>query len=130
MEEVYQFLKKCGVYYLATIEGDQPRVRPFGTAEVFENHLYILTGKKKDVSKQIQKNPKVEICASIGEVWIRITGILERDERISAKKNMLDKNPHLRVGYSEDDDNTEVLYFKSGTAVICSLEGEKRTFQL
>lgn len=120
MEEVQKFLKECGVYYLATMEGDQPRVRPFGTAEIFENHLYIETGKKKDVFKQIEKNNKVEICGFKDGKWIRISGKLMLDDRIEAKKDMLDKNPELRSMYDENDSNTAVLYFKSGKAIISS----------
>ena len=120
MIEVQEFLKKCGVYYLATMDGDQPRVRPFGTAEIFDNHLYIQTGKKKDVFKQIEKNNKVEICGFVDGKWIRITGKLVLDDRLEAKKNMLDKNPDLRSMYDENDDNTAVLYFESGKAVISS----------
>ena len=120
MKEIQEFLKECGVYYLATIEDDQPRVRPFGTIEIFEDKLYIQTGKKKNVSKQIQNNPKVEICGMKDGKWIRVSGKLVRDERIEAKKYMLDKNPELKKMYSAEDDNTEVLYFESGTAVISS----------
>ena len=124
MEEVWKFLKECGTYYLATMDGDQPRVRPFGTAEIFEGKLYIQTGKKKDVSKQIQKNPKVEICAFKDGKWIRITGKLVRDDRLEAKVDMLDKNPGLKRMYAADDDNTEVLYFDGAKAVISSFTEE------
>ena len=124
MEEVWKFLKECGTYYLATMDGDQPRVRPFGTAEIFEGKLYIQTGKKKDVSKQIQKNPKVEICAFKDGKWIRITGKLVRDDRLEAKVDMLDKNPGLKGMYAADDDNTEVLYFDGAKAVISSFTEE------
>ena len=120
MKDIEEFLKECGVYYLATVEDDQPRVRPFGTAEIFEGRLYIQTGKSKNVSKQIAKNPKVEICAMKDGKWIRISGNLVRDERIEAKKYMLDKNPSLRNMYNEHDDNTEVLYFENGVATISS----------
>ena len=120
MEEVHKFLKEAGVYYLATMDGDQPRVRPFGTIEIFEGHLYIQTGKKKEVYKQIRKNNKVEICAFKDGRWIRVTGELIADDRVEAKKDMLDKNPSLRGMYDENDDNTIVLYFKSGKAVISS----------
>ena len=120
MKEVQEFLKECGVYYLGTIENDQPRVRPFGTAEIFENHLYIQTGKKKDVFKQIEKNNKVEICAFKDGKWIRISGKLVLDDRIEAKKYMLDQNPELRSMYNEEDSNTAVLYFESATAIISS----------
>jgi uncharacterized pyridoxamine 5'-phosphate oxidase family protein len=120
MKEVQEFLKECGVYYLATVEDDQPRVRPFGTAEIFEDKLYIQTGKKKDVYKQIEENNKVEICAFKDGKWIRISGELVPDDRVEAKKDMLDKNPNLRGMYNENDDNTIVLYFKSGKAVISS----------
>ena len=120
MKEVQEFLKDCGVYYLGTIEGDQPRVRPFGTAEIFEDHLYIQTGKKKDVFKQIEKNNNVELCAFKDGKWIRVEGKLILDDRMEAKKDMLDKNPNLKGMYSETDPNTAVLYFESGKAVISS----------
>ena len=120
MKEVYDFLKECGVYYLATIDGDYPRVRPFGTAEIFEDHLYVETGKKKEVFKQIEKNNKVELCAFSNGTWLRLSGELVVDDRVEAKKDMLDKNPELRSMYSEYDDNTVVLYFKKAKAIFSS----------
>lgn len=120
MKKVYDFIKKCGTYYLATVDGDQPRVRPFGTILLFEDKLYIQTGKSKDVSKQIQANPKVEICCFAEGTWLRVAGELVRDERKEVKKAMLDDYPELRGMYSEDDDNTEVLYFKNATATFSS----------
>ena len=126
MKEIQEFLKECGVYYLATLEGDQPRVRPFGTAEIFENHLYIQTGKNKDVFKQIEKNNNVEICAFKDGKWIRVTGKLLLDERVEAKKYMLDMNPDLRSMYNELDDNTAVLYFENGKATISSFTDEPK----
>ena len=126
MQEVYDFLKKCGTYYLATVEGDQPRVRPFGTVDIFEGKLYIQTGKVKDVSKQIQANPKVELCAFSEGVWIRVTGKLVRDDRIEPKKHMLDAYPELKGMYSAEDDNTEVLYFEDATATFSSFTAPPR----
>lgn len=120
MREVYDFLTQCGTYYLATVEGDQPRVRPFGTIDLFEDKLYIQTGKVKAVSKQIQENPKAEICAFNGQKWIRIEATLVRDDRIEPKKHMLDNYPNLKAMYSAEDDNTEVLYMKDGTATFSS----------
>jgi uncharacterized pyridoxamine 5'-phosphate oxidase family protein len=117
-------LKKCNTYYLATVEGDQPRVRPFGTVDIFEGKLYIQTGKSKDVSKQIQANPKVEICAFGDGKWLRVAGTLVRDDRVEAKKHMLDNYPSLQARYSAEDDNTEVLYFKDATATFSSFAGE------
>lgn len=127
MQEVQEFLKKCGTYYLATVEGDQPRVRPFGTAEVFEGKLYIQTGKVKEVSKQIQKNNKVELCAFDGEQWLRVAGTLVRDDRIEAKEDMLEKNPGLKKMYSATDDNTEVLYFENAVATFYSFTSEPKS---
>ena len=124
MQEVYDFLKKCETYYLATVEGDQPRVRPFGTVDIFEDKLYIQTGKSKDVSKQIQENPKVELCAFDGERWLRLSGKLIRDDRVEAKEHMLEGYPSLQAVYSATDDNTEVLYFEDATAVFVSFSGE------
>lgn len=120
MQRVYDFLKKCGTYYLATVENDQPRVRPFGTIDIFDGKLYIQTGKVKEVSKQIQTNPKVEICAFMEGTWLRVAGELVRDERVEAKAHMLDNYPSLKAMYSAEDDNTEVLYFKNATATFSS----------
>ena len=120
MQEIYEFLKNCGTYYLATVEGDQPRVRPFGTVDLFEGKLYIQTGKVKAVSGQLQLNPKAEICAFADGKWLRVAGKLVRDDRYEAKKHMLDQYPSLQSMYSADDDNTEVLYFESGTATFSS----------
>ncbi len=129
MEEVQEFIKSCGVYYLATVDGDTPKVRPFGTAEIFENHLYIQTGKKKDVFKQIEKNPKVELCCFKEGKWLRLSGELVLDDRTEAKKDMLDKNPNLRGMYNENDDNTAVLYFKDAVATISSFTGEPKVIK-
>ena len=124
-----QFLKEAGVYYLATVEGKQPRVRPFGTAEIFEGKLYIQTGKKKNVYRQLLKNPLVEVCAFKDGRWIRITGELVPDDRVEAKKDMLDKNKSLRSMYDENDDNTIVFYFRNATATIASFTSEPETFR-
>lgn len=124
MQEVYEFLKECGTYYLATVEGDQPRVRPFGTVDIFEGKLYIQTGKVKDVSKQIQENAKVELCAFNGQKWVRVAGKLVRDDRVEAKKHMLDNYPSLQAMYSATDDNTEVLYFEDAVATFSSFTSE------
>ena len=120
MERVVQFLKDAGVYYLATVDGDQPRVRPFGTAHIFEGKLYIQTGKVKDVSKQLHKNPKAEICAFKDGQWLRVAGELIEDERREARVSMLDAYPTLKGMYSPDDGNTEVFYFKNATATFCA----------
>lgn len=127
MQEVYEFLKKCNTYYLATVEGDQPRVRPFGTVNIFDGKLYIQTGKSKSVAKQMAANPKVEICAFDGTTWIRVTGTAVADERREAKTSLLDAYPFLRNNYSEDDGNTEVLYLKDATAVFYAFDKEPKT---
>ena len=120
MEKICNFLKEAGVYYLATVEDGQPRVRPFGTAHIFEGKLYIQTGKVKPVSKQISENPKVEICAFKDGMWLRVAGELVEDDRVEAKKSMLDAYSNLRAMYDENDGNTQVLYFKNGTATFSS----------
>ena len=129
MQEVYEFLKACGTYYLATVEGDQPRVRPFGTIDIFEDKLYIQTGKVKDVSKEMQANPKVEICAFDGQKWIRVAGEVVRDDRVEPKKHMLDSYPNLKALYRADDDNTEVLYLENATATISSFTEEPKVIK-
>lgn len=129
MKEVYDFLKKCGTYYLATVDGDQPRVRPFGTVDIFENKLYIQTGKVKNVSKQMQANPKIEICAFDGQEWIRVAATVVRDDRIEAKQHMLNAYPDLQKMYKADDENTEVLYLKDATATIYSYTAEPRVIR-
>lgn len=120
MEKVCNFLKEAGVYYLATVEGDQPRVRPFGTAHIFDGKLYIQTGKVKPVSAQLKVNPKAEICAFKDGVWLRVAGELIEDDRIEAKKSMLDAYPNLRGMYDENDGNTQVLYLANVTATFSS----------
>ncbi|MBP3255850.1 MAG: pyridoxamine 5'-phosphate oxidase family protein [Clostridia bacterium] len=129
MEEVYEFLKKCGTFYIATIDGDKPRVRSFGVVNIFEGKLYIQTGKSKNVSKQMQINPNVEICSFIDGRWIRLEGKVVRDDRREAKASMLDANPELKSMYSADDDNTEVLYFESAKATFCSFTEAPRVVE-
>ena len=112
MQKVHDFLKAAGTYYLATVEDDQPRVRPFGTAHIFEGKLYIQTGKSKPVSQQLAANPKCEICAFKDGVWLRVSAELVEDDRVEAKKSMLDEYTNLRAMYDENDANTQVLYLK------------------
>ena len=128
MEKVCEFLKAAGAYYLATVEGDQPRVRPFGTANIFDGKLYIQTGKSKPVSKQLKVNPKAEICAFKDGVWLRISCELINDDRIEAKKAMLDAYPNLRDRYDEQDENTQVLYMKNAIVTFASFAGEPETY--
>lgn len=120
MQKVCDFLKSVGTYYLATVEGDQPRVRPFGTAHIFEDKLYIQTGKSKPVSSQIAANPKCEICAFKDGVWLRVAAELVEDDRVEDKKSMLDDYPNLRAMYDENDSNTQVLYLKNAVVTFSS----------
>lgn len=120
MNEIYEFLKKCGTYYLATVEGNQPRVRPFGTIDLFEDKLYIQTGKKKSVAEQIKANPKIEISGMLGDKCIRVTAEAVLDERTEAQQHLLDAYPSLQSMYKAGDGNTEVYYLKNGEAQICS----------
>ncbi len=127
MQEVYDFLKKAGTYYLATVEGDQPRVRPFGTVDIFEDRLYIQTGKVKKVAEQMKKNPKIEICAFCEGKWIRVAATAVLDERTEAQQHMLDAYPSLQAMYKAGDANTEVYYLKDAEAQICSFSEPVRT---
>ena len=120
MKEVYDFLKKCGVFYIATVDGDKPRVRPFGALNIFEDKLYIQTGKVKNVAKQMASNHNVEISGFFNGKWIRLEGEVVEDSRREAKVSMLEANPELKAMYSADDENTEVLYFKNVKASINS----------
>ena len=128
MEKVCAFLKSAGAYYLATVEGDQPRVRPFGTAHIFEGKLYIQTGKAKPVSRQLTANPKCEICAFKDGVWLRVSGELVEDDRVEARKSMLDEYTNLRAMYDENDANTQVLYLKNATATFSSFTAAPETY--
>ena len=129
MESVCEYLKKCGVYYLATMEGDQPRVRPFGVAEIFEGKLYFLTGKRKAVSKQMLANPKVELSATDENTWIRVEALAVEDDRLEARQHILDAIPSLKSMYQADDGNCQVFYLKDATATFYSFGGEPRTVQ-
>ncbi len=124
MEKTYAFLKECGTYFLATVDGDAPRVRPFGTCHIFEGKLYIQTGKGKDVSKQMHENPKVEICACKGGSWLRLSGTAVDDGRIEAQESMLEAYPSLKNRYRAGDGNTEVWYLKDARAVLSSFGGQ------
>lgn len=129
MKETYEFLKQCGTFYIATIDKDKPRVRPFGVVNIFENKLYIQTGKVKNVSRQIQINPNVEICGFTNGKWIRVEGKLVRDDRLEAKQSMLDANPMLKNMYKAEDDNTEVLYFENAKSTIYSFTDEPKVLE-
>ena len=120
MKEVYEFLKDCGTFYIATVDENKPRVRPFGVVNIYEDKLYIQTGKSKNVSKQIQINPNVEICGFKNGKWLRVECEAIRDDRREPKVSMLEANPMLKSMYSADDDNTEVLYLKNATATFYS----------
>ena len=129
MERVCKFLKDAGVYYLATMEGDQPRVRPFGTAHIFDGRLYIQTGKVKPTSRQLLANPKAEVCAFHNGAWVRIAGELVEDDRVEARKSMLDAYPSLRKMYDENDGNTQVFYFRNATATFSSFAAAPETVE-
>lgn len=130
MERVYNFLKQANTYYLSTMDNNKPKVRPFGTINIFENKLYIQTGKIKDVSKQIKANPNVEICAFMDGQWLRLYGELILDSRVEAKKSMLDAYPNLRHMYDEKDNNTEVFYFKTATACFYSFTSNPEIYKI
>ena len=127
MKRVEQFLKDAGTYYLATVDGDQPRVRPFGTIHIFEDKLYIQTGKVKDVSRQLHANPKAEVCAFKDGTWLRVAGELVEDDRTEARQSMLDAYPSLQQMYAADDGNTEVFYFKNAVATFSSFTSAPET---
>lgn len=129
MKEVYEFLKKCGVYYLATVEGDQPRVRPFGTCDLFEGKLYIQTGKVKPVAHQMKANPKVEISGMVGRECIRISAEAVLDDSIAAQTHMLEAYPSLQDQYKPGDGNTEVYYLKNAVATISSFGAEPKVIR-
>ncbi len=127
MQEVYEFLKAAGTYYLATDENGQPRVRPFGTVNIFEGKLYIQTGKVKAVSRQMHANPRVEICAMKGGSWLRLEAGVVLDDRREAKASMLEAYPALQAMYSPDDGNTEVWYLRNAVATFSSFGEPSRT---
>ena len=128
MQEVYEFLKAAGTYYLATTDGDQPRVRPFGTIDLFDGKLYIQTGKRKDVASQLKANPKIEISAMLDGRWIRLSAEAILDENIEAQVHMLDNYPSLKAMYAPGDGNTEVYYLRNATAAICSFTSEPEVY--
>ena len=129
MNEVYEFLKKCETYYLATMDGDQPRVRPFGTVDIFENRFYIQTGRVKPVSKQIAANPKIEICGMADGKWIRVEAVAVEDDRVEARQHMLDAYPMLKGLYQADDGNTQVFYLKDAVATISAFTQAPRVIR-
>jgi len=129
MQEVYDFLKKCSTYFIATVDGSKPRVRPFGTVNIFENKLYIQTGKVKKVSAQIKANPNIEICAVLDGKWIRIEAVAVEDDRLEPKVKMLEAYPALKARYAADDGNTQTFYLKDATATIASFTDEPKVIK-
>ena len=129
MHEVYEFLKSAGTYYLATVEDGQPRVRPFGTIDLFDDRLYIQTGKRKAVADQLKQNPKIEISAMFDGRWIRLEAEAVLDDNIDAQVHMLDNYPTLKAMYTPGDGNTEVYFLRNVTASICSFTSEPEVHQ-
>jgi len=129
MNDVYAFLKKCNIYYLATMDGNQPRVRPFGTVDWFEDKIYFQTDRRKDVSRQMAVNPKVEICAFDGSQWLRISATAVDDDRFEPKKHLLDAYPNLPETVLAEDHNTQVLYLKDATATLFSFTDKPVTIK-
>jgi len=129
MNEVQDYLKECGAFFIATVDGDQPHVRAFGVSEIINDRLYIMTGKVKDVYKQMAKNGKFEICAlkPSGSEWMRVTGTLVNDDDLAVKEEFLERNPGLKSMYKADDDNMAVLYITNGTARFCSFAAPERS---
>ena len=127
MEEVYQFLKACSTYYLATMDGDQPRVRPFGTVDLYNGQLTIQTGRKKDVAQQMLKNPRVEICAFDGKRWLRLAAKAVEVPEVIAQEHMLEAYPNLRAMYTPGDGNTMIFALQEGTATFSSFTAPSRT---
>ena len=127
MQEVYEFLKKCGTYYLATEEDGQPRVRPFGTIDLFDGRLTIQTGKVKEVSRQMLRNPRVELCAFDGERWLRLAATAVEEPRLEAQKHMLDAYPSLQSMYQPGDGNTQLFALEGVTATFSSFTEAPRT---
>ena len=128
MQEVQAYLKECGAFFIATADGDQPHVRPFGVSEIIDGRLYIMTGKVKDVYKQMAKNGKFEICAlkKSGSEWMRLSGTLVNDETLSVKEEFLNRNEGLKSMYKADDENMAVLYISNATARFCSFSAPER----
>lgn len=122
MNEVQAYLKECGAFFIATNEGDQPRVRPFGVSEIINGRLYIMTGKVKDVFKQLDKNGKFEICAMkpSGAEWMRLEGTLVNDDTLAVKEEFLNRNESLKSMYKADDGNMAVLFVTNATASFFS----------
>lgn len=131
MQAVQAFLKECNAFFIATADGDQPRVRPFGVSEIIDGRLYIMTGKVKKVYKQVEANGKFEICAlkPSGSEWVRISGTLVNDETLSVKEEFLNRNESLKSMYKADDDNMAVLYIDHGTACFSSFGAPERKVQ-
>lgn len=129
VSEVYDYLKKAGTYYLATIDGTQPRVRPFGTIDEYNEKLYILTSKNKNVAKQIEANPKVELSAMVGNDWIRIEAEAYAFDDVDAQKHMLDAYPSLQNQYKVGDPNTGLYELKNGTATFYSFVNEPKSIK-
>ncbi len=125
VKEVLQFLEDSKVFYVSTVEGDKPRVRPFSGIHEFEGRLYMPTSNKKKVFAQMMKNPHVEICSMAHGKWIRIEAEIVCDHSLEARKSMMDHyGEELASMYSLDDGKFEVVYLNNTKATIYSFAEE------
>ena len=131
MKKALEFLQESGTFYLATTEGDQPRVRPFGAVFEYEGKLYTATNNTKNCFKQMLENPKVEICGMNKKgQWIRVSGEVANDDRREVREAALEAVPSIKSMYNADDGIFTVLYFTKGTATISSFTAEPEIFSL
>ena len=130
MEAILKFLDESKVFYLATVEGDQPRVRPMGFTMAYNGKLYLATNNKKEMYKQMKANPKIECCAMAGGKWLRIDGTVAFDEERETKVKALEKSPNLTKMYNADDGIFALFYFTSARASISDMSGSKEEFSI
>jgi len=130
MNKVTEFLKACGTFYFATVDGDKARVRPFGAVSEYEGRTYFCTNNTKACFKQMIANPNVEICGCKGRDWIRISGKAVADPRDEARAAFLEASPNLGRMYKVGDGIFEVFYITDGTATIIAADGKGETILL
>ena len=129
MDELLKFLEKNPVFYLATDDNGQPRVRPFGFHMIFNDKFYMVTAFPKKVCKQMEKNPKIEFCSMAPDThFVRVSGeVVFDNDNMDAKKKVFEVMPDLLKMYgSAENPAMSVFYLKDMHATIASLTEKER----
>ena len=133
MSRIHELINQAGVFFLATEDGDQPKVRPLGAHIEWEGKEYFTVGDFKAVYRQMVANPKVEIAAFIpaSRTWIRYTGTAVFTENQAVVDKVLEELPHLKAVYNEETGNKMMIFsLEDATALLIDMAGNIENIEL